>query len=101
MISMNLNFRLGLSLGLSFLLGCSHAPVPRSSAEDSSYEVRYGSDEPKDYKGQTRGPADENFGKDPRRGNPYEYDPGAPKNSKWVELYGSTPNYRKVGNVIM
>jgi hypothetical protein len=34
---------------------------------------------------------------DARRGSPAEYDPGAPANSKWVELFGSTPNYRALG----
>ncbi len=38
---------------------------------------------------------------DERRGHPSEYDPGAPKNSRWLELYGSAPNYRKLGNLIM
>jgi len=34
---------------------------------------------------------------DSRRGSPAEYDPGAPADSKWVELFGSTPNYRSIG----
>jgi len=34
---------------------------------------------------------------DPRRGSPAEYDPGASADSKWVELFGSTPNYRSIG----
>ncbi len=35
------------------------------------------------------------------RGNPAEYDPGAPVGSKWIELYGSAPNYRQVGKAIL
>lgn len=31
------------------------------------------------------------------RGSPAEYDSGAPKDSKWFELYGATPNYRSIG----
>lgn len=34
---------------------------------------------------------------DARRGSPAEYDAGAPADSKWVELFGSTPNYRSIG----
>ncbi|MGE0616708.1 MAG: hypothetical protein AB7P04_13825 [Bacteriovoracia bacterium] len=34
---------------------------------------------------------------DARRGYPSEYDPGPAKNSKWVELFGSAPNYRAIG----
>lgn len=35
------------------------------------------------------------------RGNPGEYDPGAPAGSKWVELYASAPNYREIGKAIL
>ncbi len=38
---------------------------------------------------------------DTLRGNPGEYDPGAPKDSKWVELYSSAPNYRQVGKAVL
>lgn len=34
---------------------------------------------------------------DARRGSPAEYDAGAPADSKWIELFGSTPNYRALG----
>lgn len=34
---------------------------------------------------------------DARRGSPAEYDAGAPIDSKWLELFGSTPNYRSIG----
>lgn len=34
---------------------------------------------------------------DARRGSPAEYDAGAPADSKWIELFGSTPNYRSIG----
>lgn len=34
---------------------------------------------------------------DLRRGSPAEYDAGAAADSKWIELYGSTPNYRSLG----
>ena len=35
------------------------------------------------------------------RGNPGEYDPGAPPDSRWIELYGSAPNYRQIGKAIL
>lgn len=38
---------------------------------------------------------------DLRRGSPAEYDAGAPADSKWIELYGSTPNYRSFGVEIL
>ena len=38
---------------------------------------------------------------DLRRGSPAEYDAGAPTDSKWIELYGSTPNYRSFGVEIL
>ncbi len=41
------------------------------------------------------------FTYDARRGSPAEYDPGAPKDSKWLELYGSVPNYRSLGQKII
>lgn len=34
---------------------------------------------------------------DARRGSPAEYDAGAPADSKWIELFGSAPNYRAIG----
>lgn len=30
-----------------------------------------------------------------------EYDPGAPPNSKWIELYADAPNYRQIGKAIL
>ncbi|MES3036716.1 MAG: hypothetical protein V4736_02305 [Bdellovibrionota bacterium] len=44
-----------------------------------------------------RGPAAEGTTFDARRGTPASYDPGPPKDSRWPELYGSTPNYRAIG----
>jgi hypothetical protein len=35
------------------------------------------------------------------RGSPAEYDSGAPKDSKWFELYGAVPNYRSIGIVAL
>ena len=48
---------------------------------------------------ETREPASVkvNIKYDLRRGSPAEYDPGAPADSKWIELFGSTPNYRSIG----
>jgi len=53
---------------------------------------------------QTRNPSSENSTQqdvaikfDNRRGSPAEYDAGAPVDSKWLQLYGSTPNYRSIG----
>lgn len=51
-----------------------------------------------------RGPTsdpDKDFLSDKRRGSPAEYDPGAPKDSKWIELFGSVPNYRSLGKLIL
>lgn len=38
---------------------------------------------------------------DKRRGSPAEYDPGPAKDSKWVRLFGSTPNYRAIGSKVL
>jgi uracil-DNA glycosylase len=35
------------------------------------------------------------------RGNPWEYDAGAPKDSKWPDLFASTPNYRAFGQEVI
>jgi hypothetical protein len=35
------------------------------------------------------------------RGHPGEYDPGPSKTSKWLELFGSVPNYRALGKYIL
>jgi uracil-DNA glycosylase len=35
------------------------------------------------------------------RGQPWEYDPGAPKDSKWPDLFAETPNYRAFGEAII
>lgn len=32
-----------------------------------------------------------------RRGDPWEFDPGPPKNRRWARLFGDTPNYRAIG----
>ena len=45
--------------------------------------------------------ADTRFDYDERRGSPAEYDPGPAKDSKWVELFGSSPNYRLIGREIL
>ena len=31
------------------------------------------------------------------RGKPWEYDPGPPKNRRWVRLFAETPDYRSLG----
>lgn len=31
------------------------------------------------------------------RGNPWEFDPGPPKNRRWARLFATTPNYRALG----
>lgn len=60
---------------LFFLLSCSH---PRYVASENANP-------------------DSSMPYDARRGSPAEYDAGAPLDSKWIELYGSTPNYRGIG----
>lgn len=35
------------------------------------------------------------------RGSPAEYDSGAPKDSKWFDLYGAVPNYRSIGLTVI
>lgn len=35
------------------------------------------------------------------RGYPWEYDPGAPKDSKWPDLFAETPNYRAFGKAVL
>ncbi|MBI3018441.1 MAG: hypothetical protein HYY61_00895 [Deltaproteobacteria bacterium] len=35
------------------------------------------------------------------RGNPWEYDAGPEKDSKWLEIFASTPNYRGIGRVVL
>jgi uracil-DNA glycosylase len=32
-----------------------------------------------------------------RRGDPWEFDPGPPKNRSWARLFAATPNYRAIG----
>jgi uracil-DNA glycosylase len=32
-----------------------------------------------------------------RRGDPWEYDPGPPRNRRWPRLFAATPNYRAIG----
>jgi uracil-DNA glycosylase len=35
------------------------------------------------------------------RGNPWDYDPGPPRNRKWPRLFSETPNYRGLGEAVM
>src|SRR5690606_37834226 len=35
------------------------------------------------------------------RGNTWEYDAGAPKDSKWPDLFANTPNYRAFGQEVI
>ena len=35
------------------------------------------------------------------RGNPWDYDPGPPRNRKWPRLFSETPNYRSLGKAVM
>jgi hypothetical protein len=36
-----------------------------------------------------------------RRGNRWDYDAGAPKDSKWPDLFAETPNYRAFGKAVI
>lgn len=69
-----------IALGLFLLTACAHPPKSEYDRNPSStIALRY----------------------DERRGSPADYDPGAPADSKWVELFGSTPNYRSIGIEIL
>ncbi len=35
------------------------------------------------------------------RGDPWEYDPGPPRNRSWPRLFSETPNYRALGKAVM
>jgi uracil-DNA glycosylase len=35
------------------------------------------------------------------RGDPWDYDPGPPRNRKWPRLFSETPNYRALGEAVM
>ena len=35
------------------------------------------------------------------RGNPWEYDPGPPKNRRWARLFAETPNYRQISKAVL
>ncbi|MBI3017111.1 MAG: hypothetical protein HYY62_03835, partial [Deltaproteobacteria bacterium] len=35
------------------------------------------------------------------RGNPWEYDAGPEQDSKWLEIFASTPNYRGIGKAVL
>ncbi len=35
------------------------------------------------------------------RGNPWDYDPGPPRNRKWPRLFSETPNYRGLSKAVM
>ena len=35
------------------------------------------------------------------RGNPWEFDPGPPRNRSWLRLFSETPNYRALGQAVM
>ena len=35
------------------------------------------------------------------RGNPWDFDAGAPKNSQWPDLFAETPNYRDYGKTVI
>jgi len=34
------------------------------------------------------------------RGNPWDHDPGPPKNRRWARLFAETPNYRAIGKTM-
>ena len=66
-----------LLAGVMAAASCTHAPFSSSQRDPQSVNVA--------------------LPFDARRGSPAEYDAGAPADSKWVELFGSTPNYRSIG----
>ncbi|MES2802734.1 MAG: hypothetical protein V4654_09605 [Bdellovibrionota bacterium] len=66
-----------LLAGVMTVASCTHAPFTPSQRDPQSVNVA--------------------LPFDPRRGSPAEYDAGAPADSKWIELFGTTPNYRALG----
>lgn len=71
---------------ISLLWACTSAHKPYSSAANHQSD---------------RWPAGATSLYEKLRGNPAEYDPGAPKNSSWAKLYASAPNYRQVGKAVL
>jgi hypothetical protein len=71
---------------LGLLWACTSSYKPYSSTA-SYHPERY--------------PAGTNLHYEKLRGNPAEYDPGAPKGSSWAKLYASAPNYRLIGKAIL
>lgn len=66
-----------LLAGVMTIASCTHTPFSSKQRDPQSVEVA--------------------IPFDARRGSPAEYDPGAPADSKWIELFGSAPNYRAIG----
>ena len=66
-----------LLAGVMTAASCTHSPFSPSQRDPQSVNVA--------------------LPYDARRGSPAEYDAGAPADSKWIELFGSTPNYRAIG----
>lgn len=66
-----------LLAGVMAASSCTHSPFASSQRDPQSVNVA--------------------LPYDARRGSPAEYDAGAPSDSKWIELFGSTPNYRAIG----
>lgn len=66
-----------LLAGVMTAASCTHSPFSPSQRDPQSVNVA--------------------LPYDARRGSPAEYDAGAPADSKWIELFGSTPNYRALG----
>ena len=66
-----------LLAGMMTVASCTHAPSSTSPRDPQSVNVA--------------------LPFDARRGSPAEYDAGAPADSKWIELFGSSPNYRAIG----
>ncbi len=78
-----------LMVVFSLILSCTHKPQDPGSQTAGKGGV----------KSETRRLASEYSPND--RGELGNYDPGAPKDSRWVELFGSAPNYRMLGQVIL
>ena len=66
-----------LLAGVMTIASCTHAPFSPQQRDPQSVNVA--------------------LPFDARRGSPAEYDAGAPADSKWIELFGSAPNYRALG----
>lgn len=81
------NLRILFAAVAVLVAGCTSVDKYTSTAEVTQTEREPAQQPLRDY--------------DRLRGNPAEYDPGAPAGSKWIELYSTAPNYRQIGKQVL